>query len=50
MVKRIHEVWEEPNSVTMFVKGSGGRKFLGPDARLLRTFEANSGHRQKSRP
>lgn len=28
MVKRIHEVWEEPNSVTMFVRGSKGRSPL----------------------
>lgn len=42
MVKRVIEVWEEPNSVTMFVRGSGGRKLLGPNACLLRTFEAES--------
>jgi len=43
MVKRIHEVWECSNCTAMFRRGAKGwRETLGPDARLIHTFEAES--------
>ncbi len=43
VVKRVHEVWEDHGQISMFVRGAKSwRALLSPDARLLRTFEAES--------
>ena len=45
MVKLVHEVWEDlsNDSVAMFVRGAKNwRATLSPQARMIRTFEAES--------
>jgi hypothetical protein len=45
VVKLLHEVWEDPSnhSLAMFIRGSKNwRSSLSPQAKLLRTFEAES--------
>jgi hypothetical protein len=45
VVKLLRDVWEDPanDSVAMFIHGSKGwRSTLSAEARLLRTFEAES--------